>query len=249
MSTVSIPTTKFKLSRPHCLDSSKYKEVSNIDKSRIIELSCYSNSVVVCEFDNKVGLASLMDSGSAISCMKTKYLKEICPNYQLHKAENMTITTAGSDKIVPEGYIYLKFKIGRYYHMIKFYIFDCLNNAVILGRDWFVRYRINLNISEQTITFPREKSTLMERVRCLNANIPLYAKETQILAQGETCLLKAEIKLQDERLVVNGLHGMIIPQKNNDYRNIINAVVTHRNGEVPIMVHNKNSQFVQVKVG
>ena len=57
------------------------------------------------------------------------------------------------------------------------------------------------------------------------------------------------MKPENEKQVVNGLHGTITSQEKDRKGIIVDAVVTQINGGVPIMFHNASNQQIQIKQG
>ena len=209
-------------------------ELGTPNKNQVIETACYSNSVVQIEFENGHKFGVLLDTGAVTSCISLPTLKRILPSFKLQRYKGPRLTNASDHDMTPLGWIELKFVIAGHLSCDRMLVFPSLNQHIILGRTWILKYKAEINLSQQRLKFEP---------------IPLIATETHKLEPGEVCLIQATINNDCFPSLPHGLHGMTVFHEQVNKICALESAVTIGDNCTPILLQNKGTRKVTVKKG
>ncbi len=207
---------------------------SVLPDSRIVTTHFYADSIVhISMFGTDIGC--LVDSGASISCIKLSLLNKLSPSCKnAIRSTNFSFRTASGSALKPIGTIVLNFSLGNTICHIKFWVFDHLNQDVILGRDFLQKYHAVIDYSNKTVSF--------------RGRVSLSSAHEHMLKPHETCLVAAV--LEDTKCITpTGLHGLVHGRSHSSGLNIEDTVCTVANGCVPILVKNVTSAPIKVTKG
>ena len=183
---------------------------------------------------NGYQLGALLDSGAAISAISSTMLSKVFPNYHQHVCQVEEIfKTASGEKMAPIGKIVLFFTIDGHKCSTEFYIFNDMNQQVILGRTFLVQCDGKINFQSSTLEF--------------SPTINLVSAERHKIEPGEVCLIQATCDTDTKDILPRGLHGQIHHERKLNGLEVCPIASTLGNEVVPIVLVNTSNHPVVVK--
>ena len=210
--------------------------IANVsDDSRVVDVSCYSNSVVLIEIQGVTGkIGALYDTGAVCCAIDLETLKRVYPNYKLEKS-NFTFSAANDQSMIPLGTVNLTFSIESHITSATMQVFPRLNQRIILGRDWIKTNKAVINLAKQKLSFECSK--------------PLFTSSTYTMQVGEICVIQTYFGRDNDYHFPNGLHGTATTRHDELHLhlpNVIESVATCNKGMIPVVV--KNDTGIPIRI-
>ena len=227
-----MPQPQFKLNAvPHDDPFGLASYINSVDTSRVVETSCYSNSVVPIHFAGvKERIGSLLDTGATCCAIQLETLKYVKPDYVLDTRSCRTFNVANDQSMTTLGSIVLSFFIEGNMTSALFQVFPKLNQRIILGRTWITQHKAVINLASQKLSF--------------QCSFPLFSSTSCTLKAGEVCIMQVKLGKENIAMFPNGLHGILEARHADDALHIphvIESVSTCYDGMMPIVVQNKSA--------
>lgn len=158
----------------------------------ILQLITLSGNTIQIELNAKV-ISCLIDTGAAISCVSKTFLQSF--GYQKSDLKHSNIRDAmgvGGEVHAILGTIDLEFQMAKIHFKHKFYVFEKLQQNMILGIDFLKPNKIKINFDDDTINVPdtcknqdnnQDKSDLNKTIFTLEMNTGLATTINNISIQ------------------------------------------------------------------
>ena len=127
--------------------------------SNIIKPSTTSTPVYINIHVNNQPTNTIIDTGSAISIIHSKFLQTIEHNKFIHQTH--TCRTANSTSLNIVGYIELQVKLKHVTTSLIAYVSTNLITSILLGNDWINANHIHLYGDQQRLTIPDQHGQLI----------------------------------------------------------------------------------------
>ena len=213
-------------------------QVASPESNDAVIVTHFNVDSLICIKLNGQRIGALVDSGSAISCVSTKTLRAIKPDYKKRiQPTNSKFRSAQGNAMIPEGVIFGHFTVQGVDCQGYFYVFPTLAQKVILGRDFLNRYQVAVNYSKQTLTFKKSS----------HFNQPFAPTVAQVLNPGDVCFISASCHRNDVHLPT-GLHGRVSKKKTKGIT-VHETLVTISDDSIPILVENTSAKPITLHPG
>lgn len=228
------------LSEKKCKNNKSAKSTKSPKPSVLSLKTSLQKSTVTVHVGN-VKTNALVDTGADVSCVHSKLLAKLeMSNVEVRSSNIMQITGVGGECHNVKGEITLPLTFGDVTITNTFLIFDNLHHALILGRDFLVENKVEIDFSSETMTIPGNKPLVCTLHRNLGLVRPL---ESVVIEPDSSVRLNVSVSRQ-----VSGNSVLLEPTSALANRQLLGArclVKVHKGCAVmEIMNPTKNKRFL-----
>ncbi|VDI32371.1 Hypothetical predicted protein [Mytilus galloprovincialis] len=147
----------------------------------------------------------LIDSGATISCISQHLLRQLKPQADIQRSSIFSGVGVCGEVHPVLGKATLEIRFGEHKILQNFHIFETLHSKILLGLDFLVTHKVNLDFGKMTISVPnvtvKDSATLKGKENMVSTvTVPTFIDDNVQIAMATTVDL-VEIQPQSEIII------------------------------------------------
>ncbi|CAC5378615.1 unnamed protein product [Mytilus coruscus] len=147
----------------------------------------------------------LIDSGATISCISQHLLKQLKPQADIQRSSIFSGVGVCGEVHPVLGQATLEIRFGEHKILQNFHIFETLHSKILLGLDFLITHKVNMDFGKMTISVPnvtgKDSATLEEKENMVSTvTVPTFIDDNVQIAMATTVDL-VKVPAQSEIII------------------------------------------------